>query len=563
MNRLPKALLSALALGMFSIIVQAQTPTENVSPKVRKEVLEAVEQWKRAVIDKDRAGLEHAYHNDLSYGHTDGAVLGKAEQIDRNLAGGRKFTDVDITDLAIRGYGTTALVTAKFAFHVQRDSGEKSTSRLAGIDVWTKGKNGWQLVGRQLTRLPEPAKTADQDLLKQATEIQKSIVTFDNHVDLPFDYGTGDLDPANDGKSQIDLPKVGRGVLKGAALAIFVPQGPRTPEGIKKAREQAEQKYSIITGIASRYPDRAAIAHTPAELESIEASGKFAIVLSILNGYPIGDDLSQLDAWYAKGVRQFGFTHQGNNDLADSSRPNLLRGDKQDEHGGLSAIGKKAVPKLNDLGILIDVSQLTGNALAQVLKLSRAPVIASHSNARAIVDHPRNLTDDQLRAVADKGGVVAVNAYGSWVRKLPAEAQQRANDVRRKYGVPEEPNIAGVQPTTTVGLKVLTPEQYAAYSKEAHDVTGDPAYKGTLAQYVDQLDYVVKTIGIDHVGISSDFNHGGGVIGWNNEGESLNVTAELLRRGYTKEQIAKLWGGNFLRVWGEAQSLARKSLAQK
>lgn len=560
-------LLVALTLGILSATATAQSPVaehpasavqENVTGKVRQEVLQAVENWKRAVIDKDRAGLEAAYHDELSYGHTDGAVLGKAEQIGRNLAGGRRFTDVEITDLAIRVYGKAALVTAKFAFHIQKDDGEKSTSRLAGIDVWTKGSRGWQLVGRQLTRLPQPAAAVDPRLIEQAKEIHKSIVTFDNHADIPFEFGNGELDAANDGKSQVDLPKLNRGIVKGAALAVFVPQGPRTAEGFQKAKSQAEQKYAAITGIAEKYPDRAAIALTPAEFRSIEASGKVAIVLSILNGYPLGKDLSQLDWWYAKGVRLFGFTHQGNNDLADSSRPNLLRGDKLDEHGGLSPLGKKAVAKLNDLGILIDVSQITGNALSQVLELSRAPVIASHSNARAIVDHPRNLTDDQLRAIAAKGGVVAINAYGSWVRRLPEEAQRKVNEVRRKYGVPEEPNIAGVQPLTTAGVKVLTPEAYAAYSKEAHDITGDPAYKGTLAQYVDQLDYVVKTIGIDHVGISSDFNHGGGVVGWENEGESVNVTVELLRRGYTKEQIAKLWGENFLRVWGQAQALSRK-----
>jgi len=519
---------------------------------VRTEVTHAIEQWKQAVISGDRAELERAYHPELTYGHTDGALLDKKQQIDRTVGPGHSFPAIDISDLTIRPCGNVALVTGVFTFHSLKE-GKETVSRLSGLDVWIKGETGWQLLARQLTR-----PVADADLLKRAEAIHKAIITFDNHVDLPFEYGSGALDPANDGTTQFDLPKLNRGIVKGAAIAIFVPQGPRTAAATQEARSKAEQKYQIITSIATKYPDRAEIAYSPADLKRIQAAGKFAIVLSVLNGYPIGDDLGQIDAWYKQGVRQFGFTHAGNNELADSARPNLLRGDKLDEHGGLSKLGRKAVARLNDLGVLIDVSQLSGPAFAQVLSLTRAPVVASHSNARAIINHPRNLDDGQLLALARNGGVVAVNAYSSWVRPLPAEAQDKANAVRRKYGVPTEPNIAAVQPLTAAGVKVLTQEQFDAYSKEFHAVTGDPGYRATVAQYVDQIDYVVKKIGIDHVGISSDFNHGGGVVGFNDEGEALNVTAELLRRGYTQEDIAKLWGGNFIRVWERVQSLARE-----
>jgi len=398
----------------------------------------------------------------------------------------------------------------------------------------------------------------ERDYLKEAAAIHNQIVTIDQHLDIPFDYGSEGREVTMDGPTQFDLPKAERGIIKGANVALFVPQGPRTPEGVEEARRKIEQKYEILTSIAENHPDRVAIAYSPEDLKRIQSEGRFAIVLSILNGYPIGTDLSQIDAWYEKGVRIFGFTHANHNDLADSSRPNLLLGQKLAEHGGLSELGKKAVAKLNELGILIDVSQISGEALAQVLELSRAPVIATHSNARAIIDHPRNLSDEQLEAIKNKGGVVAINAYSSWVRPLPPEAKEKANEVRRKYGVPTEENIAAAQPLTEEGVKVLSPEDFAAYYDEIHVVTGDPAYRASLSEYVDQIDYVVKKIGIDHVGISSDFNHGGGVIGWNDVGESLNVTAELLRRGYTQEDIAKLWGGNFLRVWEQAQALAAK-----
>lgn len=551
-----RALLLMVGALFLSMIADAAQPLRASDPAaVRTEVQQAIEQWKQAVIKADRAGLERSYHADLSYGHTDGAVLTKQQQIDRTVEPGRSFPAIDISDLAIRPYGNVALVTAVFTFHSLKD-GKESVSRLSGLDVWIRSESGWQLLGRQLTR-PSAGASADSDLLKRAEAIHKAIITFDNHVDLPFEYGSGALDAANDGTTQFDLPKLSRGIVKGAALAVFVPQGPRTPEATQDASRKAEQKYQIITSIAAKYPDQAEIAYSSADLKRIEAAGKFAIVLSILNGYPIGDDLGQIDVWYKKGVRQFGFAHAGNNELADSARPNLLRGDKLGEHGGLSKLGRKAVGRLNDLGVVIDVSQLSAQAFAQVLSLTRAPVVASHSNARAIINHPRNLDDQQLLAIKANGGVVAVNAYSSWVRPLPVEAQRKANEIRSKYGVPVEDNIAAVQPLTGAGVKVLTQEQFEAYSKEFHAVTGDPAYRATVAQYVDQIDYVVKKIGIDHVGISSDFNHGGGVVGFNDEGEALNVTAELLRRGYTEQDIAKLWGGNFIRVWERVQSLAR------
>jgi membrane dipeptidase len=409
-----------------------------------------------------------------------------------------------------------------------------------------------------LAQSPSASNSSEAKLLEKARTIQQRIVTFDSHLDVPFNYGSPGLEAGVDGPTQFDLPKAERGLVKGASIAIFVPQGPRTSEGVEAARQQAEKKYAIITAIAEKYPSQAAIAYSPEDVRQIEAQGKFAIVLSILNTYPLGQDLNQLEYWYGKGVRIIGFTHAGNNDYADSSRPNLLQGDKLNEHGGLSDLGKQAVARLNDLGVLIDVSQLSSNSLRDVLRLTRAPVAATHSDVRAIVDHPRNLTDEELLAIKQNGGVVQINAYGSWVRPLSPETQRKANAVREKYGVPTEYPIAASQPVKPDGVTVLSPEKYEEYNTEVHKVLLDPAVQGTVSQLVDQIDYAVKKIGIDHVGISSDFNHGGGVVGWNNEGEALNVTVELLRRGYSERDISKIWGGNFLRVWAAAQKLAKK-----
>lgn len=413
------------------------------------------------------------------------------------------------------------------------------------------------LAGAALPLAGAHAQSFTAEQLQAATALQDSAPNLDNHLDIPFEFGSGEHDPGRDGPDQFDFVKAGRGHLKGVVLAIFVPQNARTPEGYAEAARKGTQKLNAIEQAVRTYPQQAAIAHSPEELRAIEGSGRIAIILSILNGNLIGKDLAQLDSWHDKGVAIFGFTHAGNNDLADSARPNLLRGDKLNEHGGLSPLGRAAVARLNDLGVVIDVSQITALGVAQVLQLSRAPVIASHSNARAVIDHPRNLDDATLRAIAAKGGVVAINAYSSWVRPFPPEAIAKLNALRRRYGIPEDKTPAGIQPLSDKGVKVLPPEVFDKYSEAFHAVTGSAEYRATLKEYVDQIDYVVKKIGIDHVGISSDFNHGGGVIGWNDVGESVNVTAELQRRGYGDADIAKLWGGNFLRVWGQVRALAK------
>jgi membrane dipeptidase len=361
-------------------------------------------------------------------------------------------------------------------------------------------------------------------LLEKARQIHSRILAFDSHVDIPLTYGQPGLD------TQVDLGKAKRGLLKGASIAVFVPQGARNDSGYSKARSEADKKYRLIRDIAEKDPAQAALAYSPADVRRIAAEGKFAIVLSLLNAYPLvatrasiaprnelgehdlpafQSDLNQIDEWYNRGVRILGFVHAGHNDWADSSRPNVGLRDGAEEHCGLSELGKKAVRRLNDLGVLIDVSQLSTHALEQVISLTTAPVAATHSAVQGLVNTPRNLSDRELDLIKKNGGVVQIVAFSNYLRPLPKD------------------------------------------SVDAH-----VAPKATLAQFVDAIDYAVKRIGVDHVGISSDFNHGGGVIGWENEGESVNVTAELLRRGYAESDIAKLWGGNFLRVWQAAQDAA-------
>ena len=386
-----------------------------------------------------------------------------------------------------------------------------------------------------------PVEGSDPELLEKAKEVHRRIIAFDSHLDLPFDYPGA----STDGKTQFDLPKATRGQLKGAALAVFVPQGPRTPDGYAKARADAEKKYNLIKAVAEQNPNLAALAYSPEDVRQIAGRRKFAVVLSLLNAYPLGTDISQIDEWYKRGVRIFGYTHAGHNQWADSSRPNQALGDAPDEHGGLSDLGKQGIARLNQLGVLIDVSQLTTPALKQVLSLTKAPVAATHSGVKSLVDSPRNLTDEELELIRKNGGVVQVVAFGNYVRPIPKEITEQVAALQAEYG------YKGNEPPA--GLSQAKREEYADRSRKILSAV-PPA---TVSQFVDSIDYAVKKIGIDHVGISSDFNHGGGVVGWENEGECQNVTAELLRRGYAEKDLAKLWGGNFLRVWGEAQKVGK------
>ncbi|HEV2202595.1 MAG TPA: dipeptidase [Bryobacteraceae bacterium] len=387
------------------------------------------------------------------------------------------------------------------------------------------------------------ADKTDVKLFQRASQIHKRIVAFDSHVDLPFDYAGA----AADGKAQIDLPKVERGQLKGAALAMFVPQGPRTPEGYAKARQDADKKYALIKAFAEDNPARAAIAYSPADVRRIAGQGKFAVVISLLNAYPLGADLSQIDEWYKRGVRVFGYVHAGHNDWADSSRPSAALGNKPEEHGGLSAIGRQGIARLNDLGMLIDVSQLSTPAFKQALSLTRAPVVATHSGVKGIVDNSRNLSDEELALLKQNGGVIQIVAFSNYVREMPKEITDQFAALQAEFGFRD-----GRLPTD------ISEARRKEYAERNQKIAATEPH-GTVAQLVNVIDYAVKKIGVDHVGIASDFNHGGGVTGWDNEGECQNVTVELLRRGYSEKDIGKLWGGNFLRVWGEAQKLAKAS----
>lgn len=388
---------------------------------------------------------------------------------------------------------------------------------------------------------PVVAEAADLDA--RAKAIHDRVLVLDSHADVPNDFGLGPHDAGVDGDTQVDLPKLARGGVDTAVLAVFAPQGPRTPTGVAEARRLADAKLAAIRAVADRHPDKAVLALTPRDAVAARRAGRSAIVPGFLNAHALGGDLSAIDDFHRRGVRVFGFVHAGNNDFADSSRPS---GGQGAEHGGLSPLGREAVGRLNRLGVVIDVSQLTKAGTLQVVQLSRAPVIASHSGAAGVVDSPRNLTDEELDAIAARGGVVQIVAFKSYIRRPPADYADKVRIVRAKYGLP----ATYARPTD--GSEELAADKRTDYSHELGALLPD----ATVADLAASIDYAVKRIGVEHVGVSSDFNHGGGVEGWRNEGEALGVTRALVRLGYGESAIAKIWGGNFLRVWAAAQATA-------
>ncbi|WP_413704337.1 pyoverdine-tailoring dipeptidase-like protein PvdM [Pseudomonas sp. Pseusp16] len=419
---------------------------------------------------------------------------------------------------------------------------------LAAWDYWFKDNPGY------------PVK-----VMKQADQLQERILSFDSHITVPMDFGTAGNEVDKDGEGQFDLVKTGRGRLSGAALTIFgwpeIWNGANAPHRptagfVDEARHEQETRYRIISAMVRDFPNQVAIAYTPDDFRRLHGEGKFAIFISMLNAYPLGNDLNALDKWAARGMRMFGFSYVGNNAWADSSRPLPFFNDSRDALGGLSDIGKQAVHRLNDLGVIIDVSQMSTKALEQVAQLSRTPMVASHSAPRALVDIPRNLSDAEMQLIKNSGGVVQIVGFPTYIRPLSQATLAKLNALRARFDL--QP-LQGLEMALMPGDPVITvwPEQrFGEYASQLYSIL-DEEPKASLKDYGDAIDYAVKKIGIDHVGISSDFNDGGGLDGWKDVSEARNVTAELISRGYSEADIAKLWGGNFLRVWDQVQNSSR------
>jgi membrane dipeptidase len=367
----------------------------------------------------------------------------------------------------------------------------------------------------------------------------------DAHADILVST-TPDIYRTDDGQSQLTLNKLEAGGMAIQTLALQSPNGPDTPAGIAAAHAEIDAKLAMVRGMAEAFPERLGLARSYADIERLNAQGRIAILLSFQNAYGLGTNIELVDDYVSEGVRIFAFNHAGNNAFSDSSRP-AVPGDAP--NGGLSELGREAIRRLNDFGVVIDVSQLTPAALRQTIELSRAPVLATHSAVRAMVDETRNLLDHEMDAIAGGGGAVCIPPFNTYLAPRPPDFVSALGDIRQEYGLPREfrgvlddsNRLAGANAGEYVGRALAS------------------VPRATLEDYVDHIDYVVERVGIDHVCIGTDFDHGAGIIGYADAGEAENLTRALLERGYTPEEVAKIWSGNFLRVLQAAETAARRS----
>jgi membrane dipeptidase len=393
----------------------------------------------------------------------------------------------------------------------------------------------------------EPGESAisEDGLAAQAREVHERVITIDTHDDIPFNFATPEVDPGVRGDRQVDIPKMEEGGLDVAFFIVYVGQTERTPESYDKAVADARAKFEAIHRMTDEmYPDRIQLAYTPGDVVGIHNSGKRVACIGIENGFAIGRDIGLLEEYYELGARYMTLAHFGHNDIADSSNPSQQLGDDEAEHNGVSAFGERVIEEMNRLGMLIDVSHVSKQSMLDAARLSKAPIIASHSSTRALTDVARNMDDEQLLALKENGGVIQIVAVGNYVKDDPPEMTAAIEQLRQEMGI-----------TSDQAYRSLSDERRTEYRRRRDEIR-QTWPQAALADLVDHIDHAVQLIGIDHVGISSDFDGGGGVDGWSDASETFNVTLELVRRGYSEAEIEQLWGGNLLRVWREADRVA-------
>jgi len=348
-----------------------------------------------------------------------------------------------------------------------------------------------------------------------------------------------EIDPTGATDLQVDLPKLRAGDLDSGFWIVYIPQSDLTEAGYASALNIAETRMSAIEALTSTHNEYFELAKTAADVRRIVAAGKYAVMVGMENAYPLGESIESVPQWAERGVRYMGLTHFGHNQFGDSSNPNFVRDDGP-KWNGLSPLGRDLVKALNDNGIMVDVSHTGKETMMQAADLSRTPIIASHSGVKAVADSARNLDDEQLRKIRDVNGVAQMVALGAYV-KLPTPEQQAV-----RKALDEE---FGDRSTWDQAKRDL-------YGQKRAEITAMAA-EATVMDFVDHIDHAVKVAGIDHVGIASDFDGGGGIAKWQDASETENVTAELLKRGYSPEDVAKIWGGNLLRVMEAVEAGAK------
>ncbi len=401
----------------------------------------------------------------------------------------------------------------------------------------------------------------EKEIFDKAMDIHERVITLDTHVDINVNNFTEETNYTQRLDTQVDLVKMEEGGLDVAWLIVYTGQDELTEEGYAAAYENAISKFDAIHRLTEEIaPDQIELATTSEDVRRIVASGKKVAMIGVENAYPVGEDLSRIEEFYNRGARYMSLSHNGHSQFVDS---NTGEGDGEWLHDGVSELGKEAIKEMNRLGIMIDLSHPSKKANLETMELSVAPVIASHSSARAVYDHSRNLSDEELLMLKENGGVVQTVAFRGYVDGDKHAAWQEAS----RAILEEEADKLGFELVSWGDIREMTEEEREEYMemyRTAQD-NAEPRIESevnvntppvSVADFVDHIDYMVELIGIEHVGISSDFDGGGGVYNWMDASETFNVTHELVKRGYTEEEIEMLWSGNLLRVLDEVQAVA-------
>ncbi|MCK0145867.1 dipeptidase [Arenibacter sp. F26102] len=400
-----------------------------------------------------------------------------------------------------------------------------------------------------------------ESIEEKAERIHKDVITIDTHVDINVANFTDTVNYTQKLDNQVNLPKLASGGLDVPWLIVYTGQGELTEEGYAKAKENAMAKFNAIHRLCEQIaPETIELAYSSNDVNRIIKSGKKVAMIGVENAYPIGEDISEFENYYNLGARYISLSHNGHSQFCDS---NTGEADGVWLHNGLSDLGKKAVAEMNRLGIMIDVSHVSKESMKQMIALSKAPIIASHSSARALCNHSRNLDDEQLLLMKENGGVVQTVAFSSYLNTEKHETRTAFmpgfyKEVAESMGIAwyDGDDLANVNEEEKKTFSENYPK-VVARAKELLATKRDAPPAVSVSDFVDHIDYMVNLIGLDHVGISSDFDGGGGIEGWSDASETPNVTLELVRRGYSEEQIAKLWGGNLLRVLDRVQEIAK------
>ena len=420
---------------------------------------------------------------------------------------------------------------------------------LNGLNHWTS----MEQAGKATRQIVAFLNDDESESLQRAKAIHRSALVLDAHADIVLPE-TSKTYLAADGLSKVHPDKLSEGMFDAVIMSVAVPPGPRTPEGDRAARAEADRKLAAVRQLANG-DETLEIATSANQIERLHKENRTALILGFQNARALEGNPKSLDRLHTAGVRVFGLNHMGHNDFSDSSRP-LFNGETgeyevTEEHGGLSPLGVAAVRRINQLGGLIDVSQMSKAATLQAVELSATPVIASHSNVRNLSNVSRNLSNQEIDRIAAKGGVIHLAAFGAYLVDLSSpELLAAIRKVRVDAGLPEAYSYP-----YELYWEIPDPAKRRAFLMAMRDTIGP----GSVDRLIDHIDYVVDRVGIDHVGIGSDFNHGGGVAGFTDASEALNVTVALVKRGYTESQIRKIWGENFLRAFRKAQQMAAVS----